>query len=67
MEERLTDLELRYMQQEKIIQELNDTVYRQELTIVRLERDMTLLREQVMMLAPSASGSPEDEEPPPHY
>ena len=37
MEERLTDLELRFMQQEKTLQDLSDVVYRQEQQIVTLE------------------------------
>ena len=40
MEERITDLEVRFMHQEKIISDLNDTVCRQELAIVRLEREL---------------------------
>lgn len=67
MEERLTDLEMRFMHQEQYLQELNDTVYRQEQAIERLERDLRLMKEQLQLLAPSLSRYPEDEEPPPHY
>ncbi|HEY4744942.1 MAG TPA: SlyX family protein [Desulfuromonadaceae bacterium] len=68
MNGRITELELRYMQQEKTIQELNETVCRQEQAIMRLERELLLLREQLTMLAPSAQGSVDMEEPPPpHY
>lgn len=67
MEERITELELRYMQHENTIQELNDTVCRQEQSILRLERELLLMREQLSMLAPSAQGEAELEEPPPHY
>lgn len=67
MEERITELELHYMQQENTIQELNDTVCRQELAIERIERELIMLRDQLCMLAPSAMGGAEPEEPPPHY
>ena len=67
MEERLTDLETRYMQQERTIHELLDTVNRQQLALERLERQMTEIREQMEVILPSLVVPPGDEEPPPHY
>ena len=67
MKGRITELELRYMQHENTIQELNDTVCRHEQAIMRLERELLLLREQLCALTPSAQGEVELEEPPPHY
>jgi SlyX protein len=67
MNQRITELELRYMQHENTIQELNETVCRQEQSIMRLERELLLLREQLAMLAPSAQGVVDLEETPPHY
>jgi len=67
MEERISELELRYMLHENTLQELNDTVCRQEQSIMRLERELLLLREQLCMISPSAQGDGELEEPPPHY
>jgi len=67
MKERITELELRFMQQEHTIQELNDTVCRQEMTIERLVREQSLIREQLRLLAPSINRSADEEEPPPHY
>lgn len=67
MNERITELELRFMQQELTIQELNDTVCRQEITIERLVREQSLIREQLRLLAPSINRSADEEEPPPHY
>ena len=67
MEERIIELELRFMHQEHTIQELNDAVCRQEQVIERLEREMVMLREQLRLLAPSASLDASEEEPPPHY
>ena len=67
MEERITELELRYMQQEHTIQELNDIVCRQELSIEALKRDLATLKEQLLAISPSVSRAPDQEEPPPHY
>lgn len=66
-EERLTELEMRYMLQERAIQELSDTVYRQEQELERLALEVRRLREQFLVVQPSLVGSPDDEEPPPHY
>jgi SlyX protein len=67
MEERLTELELRSMHQERAIQELFDTVFAQRLAIDRLEREMEQAREQMNLVLPSLVEQSEDEEPPPHY
>ncbi|MFZ2950701.1 MAG: SlyX family protein [Desulfuromonadaceae bacterium] len=67
MEERINELEMRYMQQEHTILELNEIVCRQELTLEQLRRDLTTLKEQLMALSPSVSRDPDQEEPPPHY
>lgn len=67
MEERIDELEMRYMQQEHTIQELNEIVCRQELTLEQLRRDLTTLKEQLMAMSPSVSRESDQEEPPPHY
>jgi SlyX protein len=67
MEERLTELELRFMHQEMTINELNEIVCRQEAAIGRLERELGRMREQFSSLAPSINRTSEEEEPPPHY
>lgn len=67
MEERINELELRYMQQERTIQELNEIVCRQELTIEMLKRDFVALKEQLLVISPSLSRDASQEEPPPHY
>lgn len=67
MEERITELELRFMQQENTIQELSDTVYRQEQAIVRLERDLGILAQQLRTVAATSSGEADVDERPPHY
>jgi SlyX protein len=67
MEERITELELRFMHQEQTISDLNETVCRQELAIERLERELGRMREQFMTLSPSINRTADEEEPPPHY
>lgn len=67
MEERINELEMRFMQQEHTIQELNETVCRQEQVIVRIERELALFREQLRAISPSAICDLDDEAPPPHY
>lgn len=67
MEERITELELRFMQQERMIQELNETVFRQEQVITRLERQVRVLVDQLRSFAPSSIFDQEGDERPPHY
>jgi len=67
MEERITELELRFMHQEQTINELNETVCRQELAIARLERELGRMREQFQTMSPSINRTSDEEEPPPHY
>ena len=67
MEERINELELRYMQQERTIQELDEIVSRQELVLEHLQREFAVLKEQFMVMSPSVSRDPDQEEPPPHY
>lgn len=67
MEKRVTELEIRFMQQEHTIQELNDTVYRHEQLIIQLQQQVTLLTQQMRSMAPSDNRTPDEEERPPHY
>jgi SlyX protein len=67
MEERITELELRFMQQENTLQELSDTVYRQELIIARLEKELLIISQQIRSVVASAAGEIDPDERPPHY
>lgn len=67
MEERIDELELRYMHQEKTIGELNEIVCQQGLSIELLKREIALLKEQSLLMNPSVTRDPDQEEPPPHY
>lgn len=66
MEERIHELELRYMHQEKIIQELNEIVYRQERAIELLRQEIGALKEQSLLTVSPLAGD-SDQEKPPHY
>lgn len=67
MKDRIIELELRFMHQEQTIQELNETVYRQEQIIARLEQGFSMISEQLRTLDPSTTRDPDEEERPPHY
>ncbi len=67
METRLTELEIRYMQQDRTLRELSDVVYRQERAIERLKRELEQLREQVGEMNGGGMPDPGEEPPPPHY
>ena len=66
MDERLTELEIRYMALAELVRELNEVVCRQDAAIARLEREAVRLGEQ---LRDSRAGVVDggQEEPPPHY
>jgi SlyX protein len=67
MEDRIDELEQRYMHQEKTIQELNEIVSRQDLAIEFLKREISVIKEQSLLLAPSLVKDADQETPPPHY
>jgi SlyX protein len=64
--DRIERIETRVAFQEQSIQELSDTVYRQEKQIAVLEAAVTMLRERVGELA-DAVPEPTRDETPPHY
>ena len=64
--DRIERIETRVAFQEQSIQELSDTVYRQEKQIAVLEAAVTMLRERVGELA-DAVPEPNRDETPPHY
>lgn len=61
-DERLIDLEMRLMHQEKLFEQLDEVVTEQASELLRLRRELARLKEQVLQ------GPAEDvDEPPPHY
>ncbi len=63
LEQRIVDLELRFMRTEKLLEEVNDVVVTQQRQIDRLTQELKALREQVLI----GHGEPVKNEPPPHY
>ena len=59
-EERLNELELRYMSQEKLIEELSDEIALCHKRIDTLERQNSSLKEMVQNLAPETEESPDE-------
>ncbi len=58
---RVTELEIRFMQQERLLNELSDVLQSQQAIIDRLGRDLNALRSHV------DQGIGDGGEPPPHY
>ena len=67
MEDRIDELELRYMHHEKTIQELSEIVSRQQLDIELLGREISLIKEHSLQMNPSVVRDADQENPPPHY
>jgi SlyX protein len=63
LEARLVDLELRFMQKERLVEELSDVLVAQQREIDRLAGELKALREQVL----SGADGPAKDERPPHY
>ena len=67
MESRIVDLEMRFMQQESTIEELNKVVISHQKVIEVLTRELELLKKQVQAASPSLIRDASEETPPPHY
>jgi SlyX protein len=63
LQRRIVNLELRFMQQERLIEELNQVVVEQQRALERMAIAMRTLQEQVRA---GAEAMPKDERPP-HY
>ena len=67
MESRIVDLEMRFMQQESTIEELNKVVISHEKVIEVLTRELEILKKQAQAASPSLIRDASEETPPPHY
>ena len=67
MDERLTDLEIRYSHQEAALDDLTKQVIEQQKTIDSLSRQVRYLAERLGEMAPSGLAPASEETPPPHY
>lgn len=65
--ERLELIETRLAFQEQAIQELSDTIYRQEQQISALETAFDLLKNRIAEIVGSLPETEPDDETPPHY
>ena len=67
MEERIVDLEMRFMHQQSTIQELNEVVIAQQKSIDELKEEVDRLKRQMRVETGSIIRDPSEETPPPHY
>ncbi len=63
MDARVTELEIRYTHQQRMLEKLSDVVAEQGRTIDRLTKELVALRARVADLGDDKPGN----EPPPHY
>lgn len=64
---RLENIESKLAYQEDLLDELNKTVYRQQLELSRLESLCTALARQIQTMAESGADARTAHERPPHY
>jgi len=66
MEARVTELEVKLAFAEDLLETLNQTVFRQQEQIDRLQQEVRALRQQMLLAQPAEQRSLRDEIPP-HY
>jgi|TARA_B100000745_G_scaffold122010_1_gene79116 SlyX protein len=67
LEQRLMDLEYRYMEQEQVIEQLNEVITEQQKRLMLLEKHHRQVLELLKAGRTSDIASLKDEVPPPHY
>lgn len=67
MDERLTKIETKIALSEDLLEELNLTVYRQQLQIDRLQQQVLQLAQQLATVSPADRPRDLRDEIPPHY
>jgi len=67
VEARITELETRLSYQDRLMDELNEVVTRQQDQIDRLVRELKGVREHLKGQQGSGLARPDEEAPPPHY
>lgn len=66
-DQRLETLELKVMELENTVTELNDVIIRQYAELDRVKSLIGQLEQRLSSAAESATGDPAEEPPPPHY
>ena len=66
MDERFEKIEIKLSHAEDLLDELNKTIYHQQLQIEKLQRELVTLREQMLAALPNEARNLNDEIPP-HY
>ncbi len=67
MDDRITDLEIRFSHQQAAVEEMTRTLLQQELELRRLGEEVERLKALLREMAPAAVAPREEEGPPPHY
>ncbi|MFZ1342034.1 SlyX family protein [Thiothrix eikelboomii] len=67
MQDRLTELEIKFMEQEQTLEALSEQVYLQQKAIFNLTQQLAILADRLKTLSVSAVASQAEETPPPHY
>lgn len=66
MEERIVELELRFTEQQRLLQELSDVVYAQAQALERVEHELAAIGQKLAALEPGLVDGTVPERPP-HY
>jgi uncharacterized coiled-coil protein SlyX len=67
IEERILRLEEGMMHRERLVEQLNEVVYEQSVSIEALTTKVEELQRQLKSVSPGLAVMPEDDSPPPHY
>jgi len=66
-EERLTNLEIMFTQQEDTVETLSRIVHEQRLHIEKMQQQLSVLQEKLTWDGGGEMAAEQDEPPPPHY
>ena len=64
MEERIVELELRFTEQQRLLQELSEVVYAQGQSLERLEHELAAMGQKVAAMEPGLVDAAASERPP---
>ena len=67
MEQRIAELEIKFMEQEHTLESLSEQVYLQQKEIARLTQMIEVMKDRMKSMAQSPMASAAEEAPPPHY